>query len=55
MFRLMESERRLLVIACGGGLGAILLHSLVDVNMHIPANAMTATWIAAVGSINGLD
>jgi O-antigen ligase len=55
MFRLMESERRLLVIACGGGLGAILLHSLVDVNMHIPANAMTAAWIAALGSINGLD
>jgi O-antigen ligase len=55
MSKLMEGERRLLVIACGGSLVAMLLHSLVDFNMHVPANAMTLAWIAAVGSINGLD
>jgi O-antigen ligase len=55
MSRLMEGERRLLVIACGGGMVALLLHSLVDFNMHVPANAMTLAWIAGVGSINGLD
>jgi len=55
MSRLAEEDRRLLVIACGGSLAAILLHSLVDFNLHIPANAMTLAWIAGVGSINGLD
>jgi O-antigen ligase len=55
MSRLLEADRRLLVIACGGSLVAILLHSLVDFNMHVPANAMTLAWIAGVGSINGLD
>jgi O-antigen ligase len=55
MSRLLEGERRLLVIGCGGALVAILLHSLVDFNLHVPANAMTLAWIAGVGSINGLD
>jgi O-antigen ligase len=53
--RLMEGERRLLVIACGGAMVAILLHSLVDFNLHVPANAMTLAWIAGLGSVNGLD
>jgi O-antigen ligase len=53
--RLVEPDRRLLVIACGASVVAILLHSLVDFNLHIPANAMTLAWIAGVGSINGLD
>jgi O-antigen ligase len=55
MSRLVEGERRLLVIACGGSLVAILLHSLVDFNLHIPANGIILAWIAGVGSINGLD
>ncbi len=55
MSRLVEEDRRLLVIACAGSLVAMLLHSMVDFNVHIPANAMTLAWIAGVGSINGLD
>jgi len=33
---------------CGLGLLGFLLHSLVEFNMRIPANAMLATWLAAV-------
>lgn len=47
-----DEDRRLLIIACAGALVAILLHSLVDFNTHIPANAMTLAWISAVGSVN---
>ncbi len=48
-----DESRRFLQIACGGSMIAILLHSVVDFNMHIPANAMTLAWIAGVGSIGG--
>jgi O-antigen ligase len=37
---------RYLAIACVGSLTAILLHSLVDFNMYIPANGMLAAWLA---------
>jgi O-antigen ligase len=47
-----DEDRRLLIIACAGALLAILLHSLVDFNTRIPANAMTLAWISAVGSAN---
>jgi O-antigen ligase len=47
-----DEDRRLLVIACAGALVAILLHSFVDFNTYIPANAMTLAWISAVGSVN---
>ncbi len=33
-------------IACIGALAAILLHSFVDFNLYIPANAMVLGWIA---------
>ena len=39
---------RYLAIACVGSLTAILLHSLVDFNMYIPANGMLAAWVAGV-------
>jgi len=43
------SERvRLLGIACCGSLAAITLHSLVDFNLYVPANALLVTWIAGV-------
>jgi len=38
-----------LAIACLAALAAILLHSLADFNLYIPANAMLLTWIAATG------
>lgn len=53
--RLQEEPRQFLVIACAGAFIAILLHSLVDFNMEIHANAMTLAWISGIGSINGLD
>jgi hypothetical protein len=31
-----------------GSLTAILLHSLVDFNMYIPANGMLAAWVAGM-------
>ncbi len=33
-----------------GSIVAIGLHSLVDFNMYIPANAMTLAWIVGLGS-----
>ena len=45
-------RRRFLVTAlaalCGLGLLGFLLHSLVDFNMHIPANAIMASLLAGV-------
>ncbi|MGI9074364.1 MAG: O-antigen ligase family protein [Bryobacteraceae bacterium] len=52
---LVDEERRLLVIACAATFVGILLHSFVDFNMYIPANAMTLAWIAGIGSANALD
>ena len=39
---------RLLGLACAGGLTAILLHSLADFNLYVPANAMIFSWIAGL-------
>jgi O-antigen ligase len=39
---------RWLAIACMGSLAAIGLHSFVDYNLYIPANAMVLAWVAAV-------
>jgi O-antigen ligase len=50
-----DENRRLLLVACAGSFTAISLHSLVDFNLYIPANAMTLAWIAGVASINALD
>jgi len=41
-------EERYRSLACLGALAAISLHSLVDFNLHIPANAMTLAWIGGV-------
>jgi O-antigen ligase len=35
-------------LACLGALSAILLHSLVDFNLYIPANAVVAAWVAGL-------
>jgi O-antigen ligase len=42
-----QGERHL-AVACTGALAAILLHSLVDFNLYIPANAMLLAWIAGM-------
>ena len=39
---------RYLAVAGAGALAAILLHSLADFNLYIPANAMLLAWIAGM-------
>lgn len=53
--RVEDENQRLLLVGCAGGFIAIALHSLVDFNLYIPANAMILSWIAGVASINGLE
>jgi O-antigen ligase len=43
-----DQEERNFAVACVGSLAAILLHSLVDFNLYIPANAMLLAWIAGM-------
>ncbi|GEM_PF-3974735 len=42
--------RAMLQLACGGALLGILLHSLTDFNLHIPANALALSVIAGIGA-----
>jgi O-antigen ligase len=45
------SDRRAFVLGASCGLLAILVHSVTDYNMHIPANAMlVVTWLALLSS-----
>jgi O-antigen ligase len=39
---------RYFAVASAGALAAILLHSLADFNLYIPANAMLLAWIAGM-------
>jgi hypothetical protein len=39
-----------LAIACIGAFAAIGLHSMVDFNLYIPANAMLLAWISGVAA-----
>jgi len=49
-------NRRHFAIACLGGATALLLHSLADFNLYVPANAMTFAWILglAAGTSTGV-
>jgi O-antigen ligase len=53
--KLADEDRRLIAVACAGSFVAIGLHSMVDFNLYIPANEMVLSWIAGIGSLNGLD
>jgi hypothetical protein len=53
--RVTDENRRLLLVACTGSFVAIGIHSIVDFNLYIPANAMILAWIGGIASINGLD
>jgi O-antigen ligase len=55
IIRVEDENRRLLLVGCAGGFIAIALHSLVDFNLYIPANAMILSWIAGVASVNGSE
>jgi O-antigen ligase len=43
-----DPEGRYFAVACVGALSAIAVHSLVDFNLYIPANAMLLAWIAGM-------
>ena len=45
-----EPETRYLGLAATGALTAILLHSLADFNLFIPANVMALAWIAGISA-----
>ena len=44
-----DLRARCLAIACLGSLAAILLHSFVDHNLYMPANAMAVAWVCGIG------
>lgn len=44
-------DDRLMSVACIASLTAILLHSLVDFNMYVPANALAVAWIAGIAGV----
>jgi O-antigen ligase len=46
-------DERFLMIACTGSLTAILLHSFVDFNLYVPANAIVLAWVGGI-AITGL-
>jgi O-antigen ligase len=43
-------EARFLGLACLGSLAGLLLHSVADFNLYVPANAMVASWVAGIAS-----
>jgi O-antigen ligase len=48
--RLHHSSDRVLASGCAGAITAILLHSLFDFNLQIPANALVFAWICGSAS-----
>jgi hypothetical protein len=45
-----DPNSRSLALACVGAIVAILVHSLVDFNLHVPANAMLLAWISGISA-----
>jgi len=45
-------DERYRSVACVAAMTAMLLHSLVDFNMYVPANAIVFAWIAAIASVS---
>ena len=43
-------ESHALAVACTGSLAAILIHSIVDFNLYIPANALLLAWVGGIAS-----
>ncbi|MEO8053057.1 MAG: O-antigen ligase family protein, partial [Acidobacteriota bacterium] len=46
----LDSTHRLLGLGCFAGMLAMALHSLVDFNLYMPANAMVLVWIAGIAT-----
>lgn len=51
--KLEERFDKAICLACIGSIGAILVHSLADFNLYIPANALVFTTILALAWSNG--
>ncbi len=49
----VEPGRRWLALGCIGAMAAMGMHSVVDFNLYIPANAMLLAWICGVGLAAG--
>jgi O-antigen ligase len=47
---LPKTEDRVLAAGCAGAMAALLVHSLADFNLQIPANATLFAWIAGVST-----
>lgn len=45
-----QTDEHYLAIACAASLTAMLVHSLVDFNTYIPANAMALAWIGGIAA-----
>jgi O-antigen ligase len=50
-----DSRHRALAVGLAGALLAIGLHSLVDFNLYIPANALAVAWLAGLAVSPGLE
>ncbi|PYR33992.1 MAG: hypothetical protein DMF90_18930 [Acidobacteria bacterium] len=48
--RAQEWDVRLAALGCAGAIAAIGLHSLVDFNLYMPANALSLAWIAGIAA-----
>ena len=46
---LFRAGERHLRLACLASAAAMLLHSLVDFNLYIPANALALAWVCGLG------
>lgn len=47
---LERTDDRILATGCAGAMLALLLHSLTDFNLQIPANAFIFAWIAGTAA-----
>jgi len=45
-----DRTTRFLGLGCAGAIAAIVLHSLTDFNMYVPANALALAWICGIGA-----
>jgi len=50
MLKTIRATNGSLAIACVGSLSAMLLHSLVDFNLYIPANGAVFAWICGIAA-----
>jgi len=46
----IRGETHLLGVALAGGIAAILIHSVADFNLYIPANAMVLWWLSGISA-----